>query len=249
MSGRRTFLANIRRALGHDPETVRNDEALFEVTSTATSPTPADRDIIERLAATGAAIQAPVSVVADPAAAGDAIAKLAIESRPEWGTEKTIVCWDAPLVQALKLDTRLTNEQITLHHCGTHRSEADSDNARARMRQLIAGAYIGITSVRWCLADSATLVMPTGVGRPRAVSLLPSIHIAVIHKGQIIANLGDLYRRLDADDGPDRDAIGHSLTLITGPSKTADIEATMVHGAHGPRALHIFVVADVKDRS
>jgi L-lactate dehydrogenase complex protein LldG len=111
-------------------------------------------------------------------------------------------------------------------------------------RRLSAGAYIGITSALYCLADTATLVLSTAPGQPRATSLLPSIHIAVVRQSQIIPDLKTLYGLLDSDIRDGADPLGNSLTMITGPSKTADIEATMVHGAHGPRALHIIVLTD-----
>ena len=76
----------------------------------------------------------------------------------------------------------------------------------------------------------------------RCPSLLPSIHIAVVRLEQILSNLRELYTLLKWDPAEQSEGLTDCLTLISGPSKTADIEATLVHGAHGPRELHLFVL-------
>jgi L-lactate dehydrogenase complex protein LldG len=66
--------------------------------------------------------------------------------------------------------------------------------------------------------------------------------VAVIKLEQIVADFKELYALLDRDLGENSQALEGGMTFITGPSKTADIEATMVRGAHGPRELYIYVV-------
>jgi len=84
--------------------------------------------------------------------------------------------------------------------------------------------------------------MKTRLGQPLHVSLLPSIHMAVIRLEQILENLKEFYTLLKWDPRQQTEGLTHTMTLISGPSKTADIEATLVHGAHGPRELVIFVL-------
>ena len=79
-----------------------------------------------------------------------------------------------------------------------------------------------------------------GKGRARSVSLVPSIHIAVVPAGRIVGSYRRMLSALNARTLPSH------ATVITGPSKTADIEATLVHGAHGPREMHLFVVGAVE---
>jgi L-lactate dehydrogenase complex protein LldG len=109
-------------------------------------------------------------------------------------------------------------------------------------RKHAEGAFIGITAADYCIAETATLSMKTRPGQPRCVSLLPSIHIAVIRIEQILSNLNELYMLLKWNPIERAEGITRCMTFITGPSKTADIEATLVHGAHGPRELTIFVL-------
>ena len=84
--------------------------------------------------------------------------------------------------------------------------------------------------------------MRTRAGQARSVSLVPAIHIAVIELNQIIADLKELYALLKWDPKAKKEGLTNCMTFISGPSKTADIEATMVHGAHGPREVHVFVI-------
>ena len=113
---------------------------------------------------------------------------------------------------------------------------------RREIRQNIVEAFVGVTSADFCVAESATLVLKTRDGHARAASLAPSIHVAVIEISRIVANLEELYALLKYDDENKNENLTNCLTFITGPSKTADIEATLVFGAHGPREVHIFVI-------
>jgi len=94
------------------------------------------------------------------------------------------------------------------------------------------------------VAGSATLVMRTRPDQPRAVSLVPSIHVAVITLDQIIESLEELYFRLNWDPKEQAEGLTNCMTFISGPSKTGDIELVMVHGAHGPRQLIVYVITD-----
>ena len=113
---------------------------------------------------------------------------------------------------------------------------------RGCFRQQVIDAYIGLTSADFCMADTAALVMRTRPGQARSVSLVPSIHIAVIDIDQILANLKELVALLKWEDEYRTEGLTNCMTFISGPSKTADIEATMVHGAHGPREVYIYVI-------
>ena len=121
-------------------------------------------------------------------------------------------------------------------------SSENSEATREEIRRNINASYIGVTSADFALADTATLVMRTRPGQPRSMAIVPSIHLAVIRQEQILADLQELYALLRWDEKEWESGLGNYMSFISGPSKTADIEASMVHGAHGPREVHIFVV-------
>jgi L-lactate dehydrogenase complex protein LldG len=165
-----------------------------------------------------------------------AVATLVREKDPEWGTVKSVVAWDHALVEQLNLSDALSEQKVPLYV--TKAKAVDNEN----IRRQVVDAYIGITSADFCMADTATLVLRTRPGQARSVSLVPAIHVAVIHLDQIIADLKELFALLKWDPHERREGLTNCLTFISGPSKTADIEATMVHGAHGPREVHLFVI-------
>ncbi len=165
-----------------------------------------------------------------------AIADLVRDKDPEWGAKKSVVAWQHPLIENLNLPEALSPQDVTVFF--TDLKETESGN----LRQHVIDSYIGITAADFCMADSATMVMRTRPGQARSVSLVPSIHVAVIELNQIIADLKELYALLKWDPQESKEGLTNCMTFISGPSKTADIEATMVHGAHGPRQVHVYVI-------
>jgi L-lactate dehydrogenase complex protein LldG len=165
-----------------------------------------------------------------------AIADLVRDKDPEWGAKKSVVAWQHPLIENLNLPEALSPQDVTVFF--TDVKETESGN----LRQHVIDSYIGITAADFCMADSATMVMRTRPGQARSVSLVPSIHVAVIELNQIIADLKELYALLKWDPQESKEGLTNCMTFISGPSKTADIEATMVHGAHGPRQVHVYVI-------
>lgn len=169
------------------------------------------------------------------AACAQDIVALAKERAPEWGSVKQIMRWSDPLLTELDLESCLPSE-ITLKTVPV--AESFSDVERQTFRKDVIDSYIGITTADFLLADTASLVLLGGRGRARSVSLVPSIHIAVVPASRM---LGSYRQMLSCLNGL---ALPSNVSIITGPSKTADIEATLVHGAHGPREMHLFVIAD-----
>lgn len=171
---------------------------------------------------------------ADTVTAG--IAERVRAKEPEWGSLKSVAAWQHPLIESLNLCAALSGLKVPVVFTDLQHTDADD------LRRRISDSYIGITSADFCMADTATLVMRTRPGQARSVSLLPSIHIAVIEIDQIIADLKELYALLKWDPQESKEGLTNCMTFISGPSKTADIEATMVHGAHGPREVYLFVI-------
>lgn len=96
---------------------------------------------------------------------------------------------------------------------------------------------VGITGVFCAIAETGTLVLASGPDTPASVSLLPETHIAVVPQAAIVRSMEDAWDRLRA-----RTALPRAVNLVSGPSRTADIEQTVTLGAHGPARVHIIVV-------
>lgn len=101
--------------------------------------------------------------------------------------------------------------------------------------ELRASLAVGITGALAGIAETGTLVIPGGAGRPLTASLVPEIHIAVLRAADILPSLEQAIRLPDVASAP-------ATVLVTGPSRTADIEMTLTIGVHGPQELHVFVV-------
>jgi L-lactate dehydrogenase complex protein LldG len=101
----------------------------------------------------------------------------------------------------------------------------------------IATTEVGITSADYALADTGSLVIFTESHEPRLLSLLPPCHIAVIQSSQIVPSLDDVFRLR-----PLPGAESSAMIVITGPSRTADIEMRLVRGVHGPGEIHVIII-------
>lgn len=96
---------------------------------------------------------------------------------------------------------------------------------------------VGVTGALAGLAESGSLVLSHGPGRPRMASLIPEIHIALLETERIARNLAHW-----AHEFPEAAAETTNLVLVTGPSRTGDIEQQLNLGVHGPRTVHIVIV-------
>lgn len=108
-----------------------------------------------------------------------------------------------------------------------HRAAAGDDRA-------------SLTSALAAVAESGTLVLPGGPDHPTTLNFLPDDHIVVLPASKLVRHLEDLWTTL-REARPD---MPRTVNLVTGPSKTADVEQTLQQGAHGPRRLHVIVVED-----
>jgi L-lactate dehydrogenase complex protein LldG len=97
---------------------------------------------------------------------------------------------------------------------------------------------VGITGCFCALAETGTLLQLSASGRPASTSLLPATHIAVLPAGRIVATMEDAWDLVRRECG----TLPRAANLISGPSRTADIEQTLVLGAHGPCRVHIVIV-------
>ncbi len=108
-------------------------------------------------------------------------------------------------------------------------------------RESLFNAHVGISGVDYLIAETGTIVLMTRPGQPRSLSLLPPIHIAVAERSQLLPDLFDLFAQ---DRWTNRSDLPSCLTLITGPSKTGDIELRLVTGVHGPGEVHVVLIEE-----
>ena len=106
-------------------------------------------------------------------------------------------------------------------------------------RPTVGDDALGITGCFCAIAETGTLVFASGSATPSATFLLPETHVAIVRANQIVAGMEEAFARLRSELG----ALPRAVNLVSGPSRTGDIEQTIVLGAHGPRRVHI-VVAD-----
>ena len=97
-----------------------------------------------------------------------------------------------------------------------------------------ANADLGVTSAVAALATTGTIVQDSGVAGGRTASLLPPVHLCVLPASRIVASTADVLRTLG-----DRRSLPSNIVLITGPSRSGDIEQIMALGVHGPIAVEI----------
>jgi L-lactate dehydrogenase complex protein LldG len=245
-SNQEEFLNKVKMALGKSLTESQRDLDLFKnemsdetrgILERIKNRTPQERKkLLATLIEAAGPINLKVMISEDINSVTAAIVDLVRDKDPEWGEKKSVVAWTHPLVESLNLPAALSEQDVPLFF--SESNETGEEN----FRQRVIDAYIGITSADFCMADTATLVMRTRPGQARSVSLVPAIHIAVIERNQIIADLKELYALLKWDPQERQEGLTNCLTFVSGPSKTADIEATMVHGAHGPREVYILVI-------
>lgn len=97
---------------------------------------------------------------------------------------------------------------------------------------------LALTRADAALAETGTLVFASGPKAPPSLNFIPEVHAVVLREGEILKDQEALWQMLRGSDSP----FPRTLNLITGPSRTGDIEQTMYLGAHGPREVHLFLI-------
>jgi L-lactate dehydrogenase complex protein LldG len=147
---------------------------------------------------------------------------------------RSALCWQHPLLDRLGLGALLAERNvIQINHAQT----AAFDHANRRLTQLACD--IGITSVDLAIAETGTLLVCSRPGQERLASLLPPVHVAIVERSQIVPDLLDTFQILHEHGLAN---LPSNIALITGPSKTGDIELQLTTGVHGPGKWRVIVV-------
>lgn len=99
---------------------------------------------------------------------------------------------------------------------------------------------VAVSRATAAAAETGTLFLVSGPDNPTTLNFLPDTHIALIRADDILGSYEDAWNRLRDTYGPR--SLPRTVNLISGPSRTADIEQVIVMGAHGPRRLHVIIV-------
>ncbi len=103
---------------------------------------------------------------------------------------------------------------------------------------------VGITGCFCAIAETGTLMLLSGPETAATTSLLPETHIAVVRVSRIVPSMEDGFALLRAEHGELCGALPRAVNLVSGPSRTGDIEQTIVLGAHGPYRVHLVLIDD-----
>lgn len=145
--------------------------------------------------------------------------------------------WEHPLLEPINLAGVLAEKDVEALR---PQSLQGADGQGDRLCPKLAGAQIGITAADAALAESGTLILRIGLGRERAVSLLPPVHLAILAASNLHEGTADLPPLLESwrEDG-----LPSAVHCVSGPSSTGDIEYNLVKGMHGPLAVRVVVLA------
>jgi L-lactate dehydrogenase complex protein LldG len=221
MSARDAVLARIRRSLGVTGEEPERHEAVNERLARAPRgvvPKRGDLPAEEQLALFTAMAEKVSATVARVADAADVPAAVADYLRTH-NLPATARMGDDKLLAGLPWD----KTQITVS-----RGAADEDDA------------VGIARAFAAVAESGTLVLASGPDNPTTVNFLPETHIVVLKAEDVAGDYETVWDRLRLAEGKSK--MPRTVNMVTGPSRSGDIEQTILLGAHGPRRLHIVVV-------
>ncbi len=188
----------------------------------------AGADSVARFRAEFVAAGGCLHVVADRAAATEAVLEL-VRSR----SIRRILVGQDEVLDGLAVIEPLRAEGVEVVVAGT---------AEAAKRETLFAAELGLSGVDYLVAETGSVVLASRPEQPRMLSLLPPIHVAVAERRQLLPDLFDLFALL----GGKVEDLPACLSIITGPSKTGDIELRLVTGVHGPGEIHVVLISEVR---
>jgi len=231
-AGREAFLQRVRQALrthgaGRHQASGECQPPIFLTPAPRTPDLALSPDLVARFSDELTAAGGTAYVVDDHEAAVKTIIELI-----QMKSARNVLLAKGELVDSLNLPT-------SLEALGVQVIAADAVTAETA-RDLYFAADIGISGVDYGIAETGSVVLETSSGHPRSVSLLPPVHIAVCEAKQLLGDLFDLFEPERLRNG----MIPSCVSLITGPSKTGDIELRLVKGVHGPGEIRVIVVRE-----
>jgi L-lactate dehydrogenase complex protein LldG len=203
----------------------------------------------------------PLSESAQISAAGDndlhaqfvaaltAVGGKAIEAADETGAADKIAelirsagLHSAAIGEGITVEAQAFAERLSRDGCQIARVGPAWDRRSSlsfNLRETLPAIDAGIVEADYAIAPTGTLVLIGQPARPRSLSLLPPTNVVLLRADRILPDLAAVLRAV----GP-RTAVAHPMVMVTGPSRTADIEKRIVIGVHGPKELYVVIIAD-----
>jgi len=130
---------------------------------------------------------------------------------------RKIYCWEQPL-----------QEMLTQYEYPFFETDKDFEQAE-----------VGFTLCEALIARNGSILISNGNAAGRRLSIYPNVHIVLAYTSQLVMDINDAFKLLKIKYGNSQPSL---ISTITGPSRTADIEKTLVLGAHGPKELFVFLL-------
>lgn len=229
--GREQILSNLRNSLASSRPWLE-EQASRAPHQAPPFVMPAASNLAEQFADELGRLEGRVYRVADDEEALETVARLLDER-----AAGQAIAWDLDQIGLPGLAALLAERGVALPS-----PDVRGDTRKERLQGL-EPAEVCISGAEAAIAESGTLLLRHGPGRPRLASLLAPAHIAIIREGQLVRGLGEAIALLRQRYGDDPLAETSNLTLITGPSRTADIEMTLALGIHGPPQVHVILIS------
>lgn len=225
MADRTAFLEKIREAAarGRGHRAAVNPDATHTAAWVGCGPDPAGSLIAEWIAVGGQGTRVTGSL-----AARDWLREFIVAHQTQ-----RVVRWNHALLERLEIDGVLRDQNVAIAAWDDLAGQPPSERWPAAF-----AAQLGITSVDWAVAETGSLALCARTGQGRVASLLPPVWLAIVEPSQIVPDLFDLFARLESD----KLDLPSNIALVTGPSKTGDIELKLTTGVHGPGEVHLLVV-------
>ena len=250
MTDRREFLSSVRESLGRSsgdgptgaspgfdviaPSDVRSQRA-EQVRAVM-----AERagELIEELASSAAAAGWRVHRATSDDEVVEAITRICVDSgaRQVLKSEEESIAGLSSLGESLEAAGIEVRSAILEQAVDEEAATSNEAEHRARLFE----ADVGITGSDYAIAETGTVVVHPRGGLSRLVSLSPTRHIAVVRRGTVLPSLDELF--LLESEAQANGTLASSMNLITGPSRTGDIEGVIVEGIHGPIEVHMVLV-------
>ena len=219
-ASRSAILEGIRSALGHAGVAAPADGGRAQIVPSRARPARPVAAFVDNAERAGCTVQRVADVSAVPEAVAAYVARHDLGATVRRAPETFLETIPWPRRSALVIETGPVRE----------------------------GDRVAITAAAAGVAETGTLVLSSGPDRAILNAFLPEAHIVILRSGDVVGSYEESWTRLGgAGAGADEGWPPRAVTWVTGPSRTADIEQTLLVGVHGPRRVHVIVVGDQED--